>query len=36
MATKEIQTPIVDTKTKNGKVTPINTTNGNGGNGNGQ
>jgi DNA gyrase subunit B len=34
MATKEIQTPIVDTKTKNGKVTPINTTNGNGGNGN--
>jgi len=33
MATKEINTPIVDTKTKNGKVTPISTTNG-GGNGN--
>ena len=35
MATKEINTPIVDTKTKNGKVTPINTSNGapNGGNG---
>ena len=32
MATKEINTPIVDTKTKNGKVTPINTANG-GGNG---
>ncbi len=32
MATKEINTPIVDTKTKNGKVTPIN--GGNGGNGN--
>jgi len=29
MATKEINTPIVDTKTKNGKVTPINGTNGN-------
>jgi DNA gyrase subunit B len=27
MATKEINTPIVDTKTKNGKVTPINTAN---------
>ena len=24
MATKEINTPITDTKTKNGKVTPIN------------
>jgi len=33
MATKEINTPIVDTKTKNGKVTPISTANG-GGNGN--
>ncbi len=33
MATKEINTPIVDTKTKNGKVTPINTGNG-AGNGN--
>jgi DNA gyrase subunit B len=32
MATKEINTPIVETKTKNGKVTPINTANG-GGNG---
>ncbi|HET6178898.1 MAG TPA: DNA topoisomerase (ATP-hydrolyzing) subunit B [Candidatus Sulfotelmatobacter sp.] len=32
MATKEINPPIVDTKTKNGKVTPINTANG-GGNG---
>src|SRR5271167_3715354 len=32
MATKEINTPIVDTKTKNGKVTPINTSN-SGGNG---
>jgi len=31
MATKEIATPINDTKTKNGKVTPIS--NGNGGNG---
>jgi DNA gyrase subunit B len=31
MATKEINTPIVDTKAKNGKVTPIN--GGNGGNG---
>jgi DNA gyrase subunit B len=29
MATKEINTPIVDTKTKNGKVTSINATNGN-------
>src|SRR5215467_12707601 len=29
MATKEINTPIADTKTKNGKVTPINGTNGN-------
>ncbi len=28
MATKEITTPIVETKTKNGKVTPISTTNG--------
>jgi DNA gyrase subunit B len=28
MATKEINTPIVDAKTKNGKVTPISTTNG--------
>jgi DNA gyrase subunit B len=28
MATKEINTPIVDTKTKNGKVTPINAANG--------
>jgi DNA gyrase subunit B len=27
MATKEINTPIVDTKTKNGKVTPITTAN---------
>jgi DNA gyrase subunit B len=34
MATKEINTPIVDTKTKNGKVTPITTANG-GGNGSG-
>jgi len=33
MATKEINTPIVDTKTKNGKVTPISTGNG-AGNGN--
>src|SRR5579872_4618459 len=33
MDTKEINTPIVDAKTKNGKVTPINTANG-GGNGN--
>jgi len=33
MATKEINTPIVDTKTKNGKVTPISG-NGNAGNGN--
>src|SRR6204780_1891534 len=32
MATKEINPPIVDTKTKNGKVTPIDTGNG-GGNG---
>ena len=32
MATKEINTPIVETKTKNGKVTPINAT-ANGGNG---
>jgi DNA gyrase subunit B len=32
MATKEINTPITDTKTKNGKVTPI--TSANGGNGN--
>jgi DNA gyrase subunit B len=28
MATKEINTPIVDTKTKNGNVTPISTSNG--------
>jgi DNA gyrase subunit B len=28
MATKEINTPIVDTKAKNGKITPINGTNG--------
>lgn len=34
MATKEINTPITETKTKNGKVTPINTANG-GGNGSG-
>jgi DNA gyrase subunit B len=33
MATKEINTPIVETKTKNGKVTPI--TGANGGNGGG-
>jgi DNA gyrase subunit B len=33
MATKEINTPIADIKTKNGKVTPISTVNG-GGNGN--
>ena len=33
MATKEINTPIADTKTKNGKVTPISTVN-SGGNGN--
>src|SRR5580704_10202996 len=32
MATKEINTPIADTKTKTEKVTPINTANG-GGNG---
>jgi len=32
MATKEINTPIAETKTKNGTVTPINTSNG-GGNG---
>src|SRR5882724_12075320 len=32
MATKEINTPIVETKTKNGIVTPITTANG-GGNG---
>jgi DNA gyrase subunit B len=30
MATKEINTPITETKTKNGKVTPINGGNGNG------
>jgi DNA gyrase subunit B len=35
MATKEIQSPI-DTKTKNGKVTPINASNGGNGNGNEQ
>jgi DNA gyrase subunit B len=28
MATKEINTPIIDTKTKNGKVTPISAVNG--------
>ena len=28
MATKEINTPIVETKTKNGKVTPIDAVNG--------
>ena len=33
MATKEMNTPIVDTQTKNGKVTPISTPT-NGGNGN--
>jgi DNA gyrase subunit B len=33
MATKEINTPIADTKTKNGKVTAINAANGNGGSG---
>ena len=33
MATKEINTPIADTKTKNGKVTAINAVNGNGGSG---
>ena len=32
MATKEIQTPIVETKTKNGKVTSISTANGGNGN----
>jgi DNA gyrase subunit B len=31
MATKEINTPIADTKTKDGKVTAINAANGNGG-----
>ncbi|MGH9497091.1 MAG: DNA topoisomerase (ATP-hydrolyzing) subunit B [Candidatus Sulfotelmatobacter sp.] len=31
MATKEITTPITDTKTKNGKVTPITSGNGGGG-----
>jgi hypothetical protein len=30
MATKEIHTPIADTKTKNGKVTPIDIPNGTG------
>jgi DNA gyrase subunit B len=30
MATKEINTPIVETKTKNGNVTPINASNGGG------
>src|SRR5947209_3396989 len=35
MATKEINTPIVETKTKNGKVTPIGTSNGTDGNGEG-
>jgi DNA gyrase subunit B len=33
MATKEINTPIVDTKTKNGKVTPISAGNGSNGSG---
>jgi DNA gyrase subunit B len=33
MATKEINTPIVETKTKNGKVTPITGTNGGNGSG---
>jgi DNA gyrase subunit B len=33
MATKEINTPIVDTKTKNGKVTPIDMPNGAGSSG---
>jgi DNA gyrase subunit B len=33
MATKEINTPIADTKTKNGKVTAIDAANGNGGSG---
>jgi DNA gyrase subunit B len=33
MATKEITTPITDTKTKNGKVTPITTGNGGGNDG---
>src|ERR1700722_15568027 len=33
MATKEINTPITDTKTKNGKVTPISAANGGNGNG---
>jgi hypothetical protein len=28
MATKEINTPIVETKTKNGKLTPISSNNG--------
>ena len=35
MATKEINTPIVETKTKNGKVTPISASNGTDGNGEG-
>jgi len=35
MATKEINTPIVETKTKNGKVTPIDAPNGAGAGGNG-
>ncbi|HTW32896.1 MAG TPA: DNA topoisomerase (ATP-hydrolyzing) subunit B [Candidatus Sulfotelmatobacter sp.] len=34
MATKEINTPIIDTKTKNGKVTPISAADNGGGNGN--
>ena len=34
MATKEINTPIADSKLKNGKVTPINGGNDGGGNGN--
>ena len=33
MATKEINTPITDSKAKNGKVTAINAANGNGGSG---
>src|SRR5271165_4198631 len=36
MATKEINTPIVDTKTKNGKVTPISGANGASTSGNGE
>jgi DNA gyrase subunit B len=36
MATKEINTPIADTKTKNGKVTPIDAPNGTGNGGSGE